>query len=79
MAQRARKLKKVQAKKKLMKSKKSKNNVYMKLNFWQFETFSQFKNWYLAIFEIEKNGIWSKNFFREIDFFDFMIFFGLDF
>ena len=29
----------------------------MKLYFWQF---SQFKNWFLAIFEIAKNGIWWK-------------------
>ena len=28
----------------------------------QFQTFSQFKNWFLAIFEIVKNGIWPENF-----------------
>ena len=33
----------------------------------------------MAIFEIAKNGIWSINFFREIDLFDFTSFFGLDF
>ena len=26
----------------------------------QFKTFSQFKNWFLAILEIGKNGFWSK-------------------
>ena len=51
----------------------------MKFHFWQFQTFSLFKNWFLAIFEIAKNGIWSKKFFREIDLFDFMSFSGLDF
>ena len=33
----------------------------------------------MAIFEIAKNGIWGKIFFREIDLFDFTNFFGLDF
>ena len=56
-----------------MKSNKS-NFFYVKLHFWQFYNFSQFKNWFLAIFEIAKNGI----IFREIDLFDFTIFFGLD-
>ena len=37
------------------------------------------QNWVLAIFEIAKNGIWTKNFFREIDLFVFTSFFGLDF
>ena len=46
---------------------KSPGKKLVKLYFWQFETSSQFKNWVLAIFEIAKNGIWSKNFFREID------------
>ena len=32
----------------------------MKLHFWHFLTFSQFKNWFLAIFEITKNGFWLK-------------------
>ena len=31
----------------------------------------------MAIFEIAKDGFLSKNFFREIDLFDFMSFFGL--
>ena len=29
---------------------------------------------FLAIFEIAKNGFWSKKFFREIDLFDFTSF-----
>ena len=33
----------------------------------------------MVIFEIVKNGFWSKNFFREIDSVDFTSFFGLDF
>ena len=33
------------------------------MHFWQFQTFPQFKNWFLAIFEIAQNGIWSKKFF----------------
>ena len=32
----------------------------MNLYFWQFLTFSLFKNWFLAIFEIAKNGIWLR-------------------
>ena len=47
----------------------------MKLHFWHFWTFSQFKNWFLAISEIAKNGFWSKK-IREINWFDF---FGRDF
>ena len=35
----------------------------MKLHFWQF---SQFKYWFLAIFEIAKNGIWSKKIFEKL-------------
>ena len=48
----------------------------MKLHFWQF---SQFKNWFLAIFEIAKNGIWSKNLFVKLIYIWFHDFFGLDF
>ena len=48
----ARKFKKVQAKK-LVKSNKS-NFFFVKLHFWQFLTFSNFKNWYLANFEMAK-------------------------
>ena len=33
----------------------------------------------MAIFEIAKNGIWSKKKIHEIDLFDFTRFFGLDF
>ena len=51
----ARKMKKVQAKK-LVKSNKSKI-FFVKLHFWQFWTFFQFKNWFLAIFEIAKKWI----------------------
>ena len=32
----------------------------------------------MAIFEMAKNGIWSKNVFVKIDLFDFTSFFGLD-
>ena len=32
----------------------------------------------MVIFEIAKNGIWSKKFFREIDLFDSTSFFGVD-
>ena len=42
-------------------------------------TFSQFKNCFLAIFEIAKIGLWTKNFFHEIELFDFTSFFGLYF
>ena len=35
----------------------------MKLHFWQF---SQFKSWFLSIFEISKNGIWSKKLFVKL-------------
>jgi len=34
--------------------------------FGSFKTFSQFKNWFLAIFEIAKNGIWSKENFMKL-------------
>ena len=37
-----------------------------KIDFWPF-------------LKLQKNGFWSKNFFREIDLFDFTSFFGLDF
>ena len=47
----------------------------MKLHIWQFQTFSQFKNWFLAIFEIATNGVRSKKIFGEIDLFDFTSFF----
>ena len=46
----------------------------MKLHFWQF---FQFKNLFLAIFEIAKNGIWSKKIICEIDLFDFTSFLNL--
>ena len=46
--------------------------------FRQFQTFPQFKNLFLAIFEIAKNRIWPKK-IHEINLFDFMSFFGLDF
>ena len=39
-----------------------------------FKLFPSSKNWFLAIFEITKNRIWSKN-FCEIDLFDFTSFF----
>ena len=39
-----------------------------------FGSFPQFKKWFLAIFEIAKNRIWPKNFFREIHLFDFTSF-----
>ena len=39
-------------------------NIFVKLHFWQFETFSQFKKWFLAPQKI-----------REIDLFDFTVFF----
>ena len=38
----------------------------MKLHFWQFLTFSQFKNWFLVIFKMAKNGFWSKYFFVKL-------------
>ena len=41
-------------------------------NFGNFKLFPQFKNWFLAIFEI------AKNWFCEIDLFDFTSLFGLD-
>ena len=43
----------------------------MKLHFWQF---SQFKNWFFAIFEIAKN-----NFFVKLIYLISRVFFGLDF
>ena len=43
--------------KKFVKSNKSKI-FFVKLHFWQFSTFSQFKYWFLAIFEIAKSGKW---------------------
>ena len=51
--------------KKLVKSHKSKF-FFVKLHFWQIPSFSQFKNSFLAIFEIAKNGIWSKHFFVKL-------------
>ena len=42
------------------------------MHFWQFP---KFKNGFLAIFEIAKNGIWSKKFFREIAFLAVLNFF----
>ena len=57
LTQRARKFKKVQAKKT---SWNKKNPIFPPWNciFDSFETFSQFKNWFLDNFEIGKNGIW---------------------
>ena len=46
----------------------------MKLYFWQFWTFSQFKNLFFAIFEIAKKWTLVKKFFRDIDLFDFTFF-----
>ena len=57
--------KKVQAKK-LVKSNKAKKFFFREIAFWQFQSFSQFKNWFLAIFEMAKNGIWSKKFFVKL-------------
>ena len=57
-SQQTRKFKKVQAKK-LVKSNKS-NFFFVKLHF------SQFKNWFLAPFDIAKNGFWSKNVFVKL-------------
>ena len=57
------------------------NIFFVKLNFWQFQTFSQFKNWFLPILEIAKKNHFGKKNFREIDLFDFtsVFFFFLDF
>ena len=62
-------------------------NIWIQCRIWhilsmvkQILVFSQFKNRFLANFEIVKNGIWSKkNFSREIDFLDFTSFLALDF
>ena len=61
--QRARKFEKVQAKK-LVKSNKS----FFSWNCisGSFLTFVQFKNWFLVILEIAKNGIWSKKNFLKL-------------
>ena len=59
-----------------MKSNKSKN-VLCELTFLAVLNFLPVQK---LIFEIAKNGIWSKLFFREIDdLLDFVSFFGLDF
>ena len=71
--QRARKFKKVQAKK-LVKSNKS--NFFREI---AFLAVLNFKNLFLAIFEIAKNGIWSKKFFVKLILFDFTSFFGWTF
>ena len=39
-----------------------------------FLNFFQFKNRFFAIFEIAKNGIWSKKIFVKLNLFDFKIF-----
>ena len=51
--------------------KSNKSNFFREIAFWQF---SQFKNGFLAIFEMAKNGIWSKKIIHEIDLFDFTSF-----
>ena len=65
LARWARKFKKVQAKK------KSWNQINQNFFSWNcisgiFKTFSQFKNWFLVIFESAKNEIWPKNFFVKL-------------
>ena len=52
------------------------NIFFVKLHFWQF---SQFKNWFLAIFEIAKKMEFAQKKFREIDWFDFTSFFAWTF
>jgi len=59
-----------------VKSNKSKN-FFREIAFI-FKLFPCSKIYFLAIFEIAKNGIWSKK-ICEINLFDFMGFFGLDF
>ena len=57
----------------------------MKLHFWQFWTFSKFKNWFLAIFGIARKWILAQKifswnwfiWFREFFVLDFSKFFGL--
>ena len=49
-------------------------NFFGEIVFLVVLNFSQFKNYFLAIFEIAKNGIWSKK-CHEIDMFDFTSFF----
>ena len=49
----ARKFKKVQAKKNSW-NQINQENIFVKLHFWQFQTFPQFKNWFLTFFEIAK-------------------------
>ena len=75
--QRAIKFKKVQAKK-LVKSDKSKK-LYVKLHFWQFSTFSHFKNWFLAIFETVQEMDFGQKMFSWNWFIWFHEFFCLDF
>ena len=48
---------------------------FVKLHFW---TFSQFKNSFLAIFEIAKNGIWSKKFIVKLIYLISQVFFGMN-
>ena len=56
-----------------------KKKFFVKLHFWQSETFSQFKNWFLDNFEIEKKWNLAKKIFVKLILFDFASFFGLDF
>ena len=56
-AQRARKFKKTSS------NQINNKKILLKLHFWQF---SQFKNWFLVVFEIAKNGIWSKKLFVKL-------------
>ena len=68
VSQQARKFKKVQAKK-LVKSNKSKK-VLREIAFLAVFLVPKL----IAIFEMAKNGIWSKKIIREIDLFDFTSF-----
>ena len=72
---------------KIKKKSRSKNSwsqinqkiFYVKLHFWQFETFSQSKNWFWPFLKLQKMEFGPKK-IREIDLFDFKsFFFGLDF
>ena len=56
-----------------------KKKLIKKFVFLALLNFSQYKNWYLTIFEITKMEFWQKNFFGEIDLFDFTSFFAWTF
>ena len=54
-------------------------NFFREIAFLAVLIFSQFKNWFLAIFEMAKNGIWSKEIFVKLIYLISRVLLGLDF